>query len=345
MCATQLRICANLSPQVNQENSLADAEMEVAAWLEAAKQAAKRQAQGTQAWFEQNFHIRELERQLHHGRQLIASLQEVARHGSQTLRLLQNACKERDRLSHQLAVFKAQMPPPQPPSTRALWMGQLAAHATNEPPCEESLPPRESTPKPAPASAPQVPLTSLRIKFRKYKHEDQLKHNKPPWRLKVSLLVAKLSQQAVPAEPILQSPRPLGPTSFAGAAALLSAPLPTQQGGVAPQPMHQSIVQMLHVGGVRLGYVPVHRSAVQQPRRADAACDRPRSSRGHPFVINGFRQSEREFECATPAASEADPNEVLVCETPPCRQTTIHCVAAPSSSSNVMHVSETSDTD
>ena len=261
MCATQLRICANLSPQVNQENSLADAEMEVAAWLEAAKQAAKRQAQGTQAWFEQNFHIRELERQLHHGRQLIASLQEVARHGSQTLRLLQNACKERDRLSHQLAVFKAQMPPPQPPSTRALWMGQLAAHATNEPPCEESLPPRESTPKPAPASAPQVPLTSLRIKFRKYKHEDQLKHNKPPWRLKVSLLVAKLSQQAVPAEPILQSPRPLGPTSFAGAAALLSAPLPTQQGGVAPQPMHQSIVQMLHVGGVRLGYVPVHRSA------------------------------------------------------------------------------------
>ena len=261
------------------------------------------------------------------------------------MQLLRNVCGERDRLSHQLAVFKAQMPPPQPPSNRALRMGLLAAHATEERLFEEPLPAQVSTPIPARTSPLLVPLTSLRIKFRPYKEEDQLKHKLPPWRLKVKLSVAKLSQQVVPAEPMLQSPRPLGPTSFAGAALLRSAPLPTQQGGVAPQPMHQSIVQMLHVGGVRLGYVPVHRSAVQQPRRADAACDRPRSSRGHPFVINGFRQSEREFECATPVASEADPNEVLVCETPPCRQTTIHRVAAPSSSSNVMHVSETSDTD
>ena len=295
-------------------------------------------------------HARQLQWQLQMMEKTIEGLQDAAAQGARSYQILQEVLVEKAELRHKLAELHARMTP-QPPSHRALLLRELSNVA---PQAQEPCP--EPTPQPAqaaPSQTAQPQRWRLSIKVRAISLADQQAHGSryPPVTLRLAVRPAK--RERGPAEqPLLLSPKPLGPMSFSEAACsqpalsqLLRPAMPTQQGGVAPQPMHQSIVQMLHVGGVRLGYVPVHRSAVQQPRRADAACDRPRSSRGHPFVINGFRQSEREFECATPVASEADPNEVLVCETPPCRQTTIHCVAAPSSSSNVMHVSETSDTD
>ena len=114
--------------------------------------------------------------------------------------------------------------------------------------------------------------------------------------------------EAASAEPLLNSPPVLGPVSFIEA----YADKPHQPAERAQQSF--SLVETLHVGGNRIGYVPLHCPAVQQPRRADAACSRPHNPRGHPFVINGFRSAPPPYdECVTPEHSEPDePHKVLV---------------------------------
>ena len=149
--------------------------------------------------------------------------------------------------------------------------------------------------------------------------ENQGDHGYPPVTLRLKLRRAKRSRETTISEPGLAlSPKPLGPTSF-HEAALAPPPQPmlesgrfTMQHATSPQQSEQSLVQMLHTGGVRLGYVPVQRpQPMHRPGPWEASSSR--DTIGHPFVIHRCRpECDSESACETPVRRTVDPSDVLV---------------------------------
>ena len=316
-----------------QRTQFARAAQQAAALLEDARRAAQEE-QHQQAWYQAHQRAAELERQVQLAQNLIQSLQEAACSGGRTHEMLQKALAEKARVSSLLAALQSRMQPQQP-RARAVHMCEMAqampaphhnAHAEPQTPAadEQTSEPTPASPQPAPTAQPQQWRLCARVHA--ISAQDQLPKNQgghgyPPVTLRLKLRRAKRSRETTISEPWLGlSPKPLGPTSF-HEAALAPPPQPmsgsgsfTMQHATSPQQSEQSLVQMLHTGGVRLGYVPLHCPAVQQPRRADAACSRPHNPRGHPFVINGFCSAPPPYdECVTPEHSEPDePHKVLV---------------------------------
>ena len=309
-----------------QRKKFEQAAQQAAALLAAARHAVQND-QCKQAWYQQCQRARELERQVELAKTVIDSLQEAAAQGGQAHVLLLKALADKARVSRLLADLQSQMRP-QPPRARAVQQCVMAQAAcasldadmqtTRTPATSEPTTVQTSAPQlePAGAALPQHWRLSIRV-WAIQKKDQQPKnmggHGYPPVRLWINVRRAKRNRPTATFEPgLVLSPTPLGPTSFDEPAALSKPPQPlvepasfTMQSSVAPRQTDQSVVQMLHTKGVRLGYVPVQHSH-QVP--SNSICSR--DPKEHPFVIHRRR---REIDLATPAQSEVDePNEVLV---------------------------------
>ena len=201
-----------------------------------------------------------------------------------------------------------------------------------------------------PVQAPTKQLRIIRTRFRCISKKDQQKYpHYPQVRFEVFALKAKRKQHAVDEAPILQSPEPLGPTDFASSStALLARPRAGQVQAVLeddqlgrPEHMQQSLVQMLHTSGRRLGFVPQSRCSAAPPSVPGLQwkeCSQ-QNPRGHPFIaIDCFAPQQVESECATPPCELANLDDVLVFATP--KQTPAQSEA----DSDAEYVAETSDT-
>ena len=318
----------------HQQRQFERAAQQAAALMEGARQAALNQ-HCREAWFHQCQRAQELERQVELAQNLITSLQEAAMHGGRAHALLQKALADKARVSRLLSEIQASMRP-QLPRLRAVQQCEMAQvpaphYATRAEPQSQTPASDEQMSEPTPA-APQPVLDAqpqqwrLCAKVRAIALEDQLPkslggHGYPPVTLRLNIRRAKRNRETTTCQPrqVLMSPKPLGPTSF-DVAALSLPPQPLlgfasstiMQRATAPEQSEQSLVQMLHTGSVRLGYVPVQRpQPMHRPGPWEASSSR--DPIGHPFVIHRWRpESDSESACETPRRRTVDPSEVLV---------------------------------